>query len=247
MLFSFLLSLLFELTQLTGLWFIYPRSYRTFDVDDLLANTLGGLLGFLLIWPIMGLLPGREELDELSLRRGREVSVGRRITACVIDLLLLAAIGGMIALLLRSDGRLSGRKQLAGAVGVFVGSCYPLVPLLFRGRSVGKYLTQLRVVDESGHRTRWYQLLLRCLGLYLIPVSALVIAGAEWQLYRDGHLSANAALLSGELSACFYAVLILFCLAKASLHKQLYYERLSHTRLISTIRAQGRDAEDTEI
>ena len=246
-LFSFLLSLLLELTQLTGLWFIYPRSYRTFDVDDLLANTLGGLLGFLIIWPVMALLPGREELDELSLRRGREVSVGRRITACVIDLLLLAAIGGMIALLLRGSGRLSGRKQLAGVVGLFVGSCYPLVPLLFRGRSVGKYLTQLRVVDENGHRARWYQLLLRCLGLYLIPVSALVIAGAEWQLYRDGHLSANAALLSGELSACFYAVLILFCLAKASLHKQLYYERLSHTQLISTIRAQGRNSENTEI
>ena len=94
---------------------------------------------------------------------------------------------------------------------------------------------------------RWYQLLLRCLSLYLIPVSALAIAGAEWLLYRDGHLSTNAALLSGELCACFYAVLILFCLAKASLHKQLYYERLSRTRLVSTIRVQRRDAEDTEI
>lgn len=165
----------------------------------------------------------------------------------LLSLLLLAAIGGMIALLLRGSRRLNGRKQLAGVVGLFAGSCYPLVPLLFRGRSVGKYLTQLRVVDENGHRARWYQLLLRCLGLYLIPVSALVIAGTEWQLYRDGHLSANAALLSGELSACFYAVLILFCLAKASLHKQLYYERLSHTRLISTIRAQGRNSENTEI
>ena len=38
---SFCLSLFFELTQLSGLYFIYPRSYRLFDVDDLLANTLG--------------------------------------------------------------------------------------------------------------------------------------------------------------------------------------------------------------
>lgn len=32
-LYSFLLSLFFELTQLSGLYFIYPRSYRLFDVE----------------------------------------------------------------------------------------------------------------------------------------------------------------------------------------------------------------------
>lgn len=37
---SFLLSLFFEFTQLSGLYFYYPRSYRLFDVDDLMANTL---------------------------------------------------------------------------------------------------------------------------------------------------------------------------------------------------------------
>lgn len=44
--YSFILSLFFELTQLTGLYFIYPRSYRLFDVDDLLLNTLGGIIGY---------------------------------------------------------------------------------------------------------------------------------------------------------------------------------------------------------
>ena len=35
---SLLISLFFELTQLTGLYYIYPRPYRNFDVDDLLIN-----------------------------------------------------------------------------------------------------------------------------------------------------------------------------------------------------------------
>ena len=35
---SFLLSLFFELTQLSGLYFVYPGSYRLFDVDDLIVN-----------------------------------------------------------------------------------------------------------------------------------------------------------------------------------------------------------------
>lgn len=46
---SFLLSLFFEFTQLSGLYFYYPRSYRLFDVDDLMANTLGGISGYYLV------------------------------------------------------------------------------------------------------------------------------------------------------------------------------------------------------
>lgn len=40
-------SLLIETTQLTGFWGIYPCGYRIFDVDDLITNTLGGLVGAL--------------------------------------------------------------------------------------------------------------------------------------------------------------------------------------------------------
>lgn len=42
---GFGLTLLIETTQLTGVWGIYPCSYRLFDVDDLLANTAGAVLG----------------------------------------------------------------------------------------------------------------------------------------------------------------------------------------------------------
>ena len=37
---SFLLSLSFELIQLSALFGMYPRPYRLFDVDDLLLNTI---------------------------------------------------------------------------------------------------------------------------------------------------------------------------------------------------------------
>lgn len=46
---TFILSLFFELTQLSRLYFIYPKPYRVFDVDDVLMNTLGGILGYLII------------------------------------------------------------------------------------------------------------------------------------------------------------------------------------------------------
>ncbi len=42
---AFVCSLVIETSQLTGLWFIYDCAYRLFDVDDILANTVGAGLG----------------------------------------------------------------------------------------------------------------------------------------------------------------------------------------------------------
>ncbi|MFE3455560.1 VanZ family protein [Nonomuraea sp. NPDC059194] len=51
-------SLAIELTQLTGLWGLYPCAYRLFDLDDLIINTAGAGLGWALAGPAARLLPG---------------------------------------------------------------------------------------------------------------------------------------------------------------------------------------------
>ncbi len=60
MLCSFLLSLSFECLQLSGLFVIYPRPYRLFDVDDLITNTLGGVIGYGLTPIVAHFLPSRK-------------------------------------------------------------------------------------------------------------------------------------------------------------------------------------------
>ena len=42
------LTLAAELSQITGLWGVYPCPYRKFDVDDILLNVGGVVLGFLI-------------------------------------------------------------------------------------------------------------------------------------------------------------------------------------------------------
>ena len=82
---SFFLSLFFELTQLSGLYFIYPRSYRLFDVDDLILNTLGGVLGYFFVG-IFRFLPSREAIDAKAIEDGMNVSGLRRMTSIFLDL-----------------------------------------------------------------------------------------------------------------------------------------------------------------
>lgn len=60
---SFALSLFVEIAQLTGLFFVFNGSYRLCDVDDLMANTLGGFLGCQLVSRLEGFIPSIEKFD----------------------------------------------------------------------------------------------------------------------------------------------------------------------------------------
>ena len=64
---TFLLSVLIETAQLTGLFFIYPGSYRLFDVDDLFLNTLGGFSGTVLANYIRCFIPDIDSFNTIRL------------------------------------------------------------------------------------------------------------------------------------------------------------------------------------
>lgn len=73
LLIGFLISLFLEYTQLSGLYGIYPRGYRLFDVDDLMLNTLGGGLGFAAAPFLTRFLPSRKQVDAVAASRNRVV------------------------------------------------------------------------------------------------------------------------------------------------------------------------------
>ncbi|WP_249124001.1 VanZ family protein [Saccharopolyspora erythraea] len=88
---GFAVSLAIELTQLTGVWGLYPCPYRLFDVDDLIANTAGALAGRIAA-PAVRLVPGR--VSAVPRDFPRPVSRFRRLTGMSCDLLLLWWTGG---------------------------------------------------------------------------------------------------------------------------------------------------------
>lgn len=82
-LFSFAVSLLIETAQLTGLFGIYPYSYRAFDVDDLIWNTSGALIGWIVAKAIGKVLPVRsEDMRTIDLHPG----LVHRSVAFILDM-----------------------------------------------------------------------------------------------------------------------------------------------------------------
>ena len=77
------ISGIIETTQLTGDWWLFPCAYRFFDVDDLIMNTLGALLGSLVVWPLVKLLSKR------SPAKVDRVTPGRRFMGVFADLMVI--------------------------------------------------------------------------------------------------------------------------------------------------------------
>lgn len=92
LLLSFLLSLFFECTQLSALYGFYPAPYRTFDIDDLLFNTLGGILGYSFAPILTRPLPTKDELNRISYERGQKITWFRRFLSLLIDWAFLLPI-----------------------------------------------------------------------------------------------------------------------------------------------------------
>lgn len=230
--YSLLLSLFFELTQLSGLYFIYPGSYRLFDVDDLIVNTCGSMIGFVLARIAMRFLPSREELDRESFVRGRRVSLLRRIVAFIYDEIAYAVLFIVFFLIWTAN---------FGTMSVWVYALiwlayFALCPIVLRGQTIGHRLTKLRIVSSGGGRVHWYQYALRYTLLFVLLVIAPVVL--NWSisfLAGRGLLGELAAVLAYGIVDGGYLFLLLFEAARMAMRRQLFYERWSKTKLISTV------------
>ncbi|MGD9954786.1 MAG: VanZ family protein [Candidatus Nanopelagicales bacterium] len=167
------LSLAFELTQLTAIWGLYDCQYRTFDVDDLIANTAGALLGWLAA-PAFRIIPERGSVAAQP--RPVRASLPRRFVATLIDYLAALLLGGAVvallgALALPFDGAAVTRTSLV------IGLVLVCVVLPVRsGSTVGQWLVLLSMRTGSGERPPFPALAVRTLVLWGPWVLAGVVA-----------------------------------------------------------------------
>lgn len=162
---SFGLSLFFELTQLSGLYFIYPGPYRLFDIDDLLMNTLGGVIGFYLMGLIKNFLPTRDEIDAYSLEKGKVVSGLRRVTVFCLDSFLYVMISLTILIIFNIKHIMIYNFLIY----------YGIIPYILKGKTLGSKFLNVTHVSPNYFPLRFF---LRSLFLfffyYILPLLNLL-------------------------------------------------------------------------
>ena len=201
---GFLVSLSFETTQLTGIWGIYEHPYRLFDVDDLMTNTLGAMVGFWACGPVMRALPDPRVVARQARRRGQFASATRRALSFGIDIVLSQVIAAAVFVVLgRTDGAATlsdfgvahARFWTSEAVGIAV--VFMLFALATRGQTPSQLLLHMRIVKPDGTDARWWQIIARYATLFailLVPAWAFgVIAGANDLPTTPGELKTLAS------------------------------------------------------
>ena len=173
---GFAISLLIECTQGTGLWGLYRCAYRVFDVDDLIANTLGAFLGSVLV----ALVTRGHGVDARPVPT--TISTGRRWTGMACDAIFVLTVGGVAAIAWRvwqlyvadrSFDELDTTVQTVLQWGV-PGAIEAAVVLL-SGRTIGEAVINVRTESDR----RWPLALARLvklatgIGAYV----ALMLAG----------------------------------------------------------------------
>ncbi len=140
-------SALIETTQVTGVWGIYPCAYRMFDVDDLLTNTLGAVIGSL----IALIVPARHRgfVKVADPGAPRPVTKWRRFLAMLSDYLgaffvaATLAIGTQLLLIVVGADELVQAGILASLVGTAGAALLWLVVTLASGQTIGDLAVRL--------------------------------------------------------------------------------------------------------
>ncbi|WP_175411764.1 VanZ family protein [Streptomyces sp. TRM64462] len=174
---AFATSLFFEMTQYTGLWFVYTCPYRQFNVDDLILNTGGAVLGWIVAGPVIRLLPVNDP-DRERLRYGGRVTFTRRLLALVIDLagwlITWTLTAGLLAVATDAP---TGRRH-ALVLGSALGLVWFWLLPAFCASSPGKRAVHLRIVRPDGTRAGFFRVTMRTWTAYA-PLALVWLAAAQ--------------------------------------------------------------------
>ncbi|MMZ51478.1 VanZ like family protein [compost metagenome] len=216
---AFGLSLFFEITQGTGLYGIYDCPYRLFDVDDLMLNTLGGLLGYALAPLLTLILPHPKHLDDYVDLSATRVSYIRRIIALQIDWFILSFL---VALFWDPE------SPLGLAIPMF--AYFVLLPYATNGRTLGKFIVRIRLQGQ-GPKLKLQEIIMRYGVLYFAigGLHYLFIIGASLQFHPVVLIPLLLVLFMVDI---VLVVHVLFTVFRRD--KKLFYETWSGTKNVIT-------------
>ena len=231
--YSFCLTLFFELTQLSGLYFIYPRGYRVFDVDDLILNTLGGVIGYLLAFIPLKFLPTRKEIDQSSLVKGQKVSILRRAFSFGIDMGIFLFV--FFSVLYFTHQFLTSWKIVSLCFLVFWTVFYFVVlPTCLKGRTVAMKFFHLEFF--SSKKVTWYRIFAYYFwGVFFYVCIPVLLLFGGFYFYQSKMITENIWEYYQIVLTALTLMVYLIALLKRIFDMPLLSEKIAHLKIVSTI------------
>ena len=177
---GFLVSAFYEMTQLSGVWGIYPYAFRCPDVDDLMNNTLGCMIGFWLAPILMRFLPSVEEMDQAAAERGKKLGIIRAFTAFSVDWIVCNLINlgvNYVAYHFFEKYIFSDLFQVEGFKLLLLAGYFIWLPRHWKKQTIGNALVKVRIVSDTDpeRKVSGRELLYRNLLLYFAePMMVLI-------------------------------------------------------------------------
>ncbi|SHH03903.1 Glycopeptide antibiotics resistance protein [Anaerosphaera aminiphila DSM 21120] len=220
-----LLSLFYEITQYTGLYGIYPKAYRLADIDDVMVNTLGTVLGYLTT-PIVGrLLPKLESSKDKN--TSAKASLIRRGVALIVDFIILDILYGILVFIFSVLGAEAFLNLNIGEV-IYSYIYFITMPLVYNGETFGMKLLKIKIVNENNSELKFKEILIR----NGILVSILKLTGLLSIILNNLEQSIIVVLLAlglGLAPLIFYLYVFIKWIFKRNV---LFYEKISKTRTV---------------
>ncbi|MGG4403711.1 VanZ family protein [Paenibacillus amylolyticus] len=143
---GFGLSLFFEITQITGFYGYYNCPYRLFDVDDLLLNTSGAIIGFFTAPILLALFPSRASIQAKSeqIVEQNRVYTMPQLLALIIDGVVVVFLSNLISIFTASD-------VISDALSTSIAMVIVLffIPWVRNGATPGSAILRFRYVDRQ--------------------------------------------------------------------------------------------------
>ena len=224
---GFLLSFFYELTQYTGIYGLYPQAYRIGDIDDIILNTFGTVLGYV-ITPIISRLLPTPEKEGIPVEKQLNVGLIRRTLAYTIDLFLVKTFQTIISITM-------GVFQLSFSYQKFIGPLvlyslyFFLLPYLTKGETLGQKFIKIQILSTRNKPLAFWQLMVRN-GLLLL-ITKFGYSFTDYLASRPvSSFSTLLTLLFTSLLFLFPFVMIFTRILKK---KRYFYEVFSFTILTS--------------
>ena len=224
---GFLTSMFYEMTQLSGVWGIYPYAFRCPDVDDLMHNTLGCMIGFWAAPVLMKFLPSVEEMDMIAAKRGEKMEIIRAFSAFSVDWIVCNLINLVVnyvashyfARFIYSDFLQVEMLKFLLLAGYFIA-----LPKVLKKQTLGNALVKVKIVsdnNESGDISV-RELLYRNLIMYfaepmMVIISAILIVNTAISYVEADATNFQRTVLT---SACIIYFPILFVVLMNSIAKK---------------------------